>query len=417
MENPDVHEEKPLPAENPATDPSAPEPGAAADRDYDVVILGATGFTGELTAAYLAEHAPADLRWALAGRNRGKLESVRARLAKIDPALTELPLLEADSSDDVSLRAMAESTRVVVTTVGPYLQFGEPLVAACATAGTDYVDLTGEPEFVDRMYLEHNDRAVASGARIVHACGFDSIPHDIGAYYTVQQLGSDHPIKLRGVVRAGAMASGGTFHSAMGAISRAKQMRQAMLARRKKEGRPEGRKSRAVAGKPHRDKSLGFWLLPMPTIDPFVVARSGAALESYGPDFRYSHYAGLKTLRYTVGGVAAVSGLAVAAQIKPLRNFLKSRIKQGDGPSEARRASSWFTVDFVGESAGKTVHTRVSGGDPGYTETAKMLAESALCLALDDNPKTSGQVTTATAMAENLLARLQKAGMKFETVA
>ena len=304
----------------------------------------------------------------------------------------------------------------MVTTVGPYLQFGEPLVAACAAAGTDYVDLTGEPEFVDRMFLEHHDKAVASGARIVHACGFDSIPHDLGAWYTVQQLGPEHPIKLRGVVRAGAMASGGTLHSAMGAISRASQMRQAMLARRKKEDRPVGRKSRAVAGKPHRDSELGLWVLPLPTIDPFVVSRSGAALESYGPDFRYSHYAGLKTLRYTVGGVAVVSGLAVAAQIKPLRNFLKSRFKQGEGPSDERRKNSWFTVDFVGESAGKKVHTRVSGGDPGYTETAKMLAESALCLALDDNPKTSGQVTTATAMAENLQARLQKAGLKFETV-
>jgi short subunit dehydrogenase-like uncharacterized protein len=409
-----VNEEKPLPTENPATDPSAT--AAAGDREHDIVILGATGFTGELTAAYLAEHAPPGLRWALAGRNLNKLEAVRARLAKIDPALTELALLEADSSDDVSLRAVAESTRVVVTTVGPYLQFGEPLVAACAASGTDYVDLTGEPEFVDRMFLEHHDKAVASGARIVHACGFDSIPHDLGAWYTVQQLGPEHPIKLRGVVRAGAMASGGTLHSAMGAISRASQMRQAMLARRKKEDRPVGRKSRAVAGKPHRDSELGLWLLPLPTIDPFVVSRSGAALESYGPDFRYSHYAGLKTLRYTVGGVAAVSGLAVAAQIKPLRNFLKSRIKQGEGPSDERRKNSWFTVDFVGESAGKKVHTRVSGGDPGYTETAKMLAESALCLVLDDNPKTSGQVTTAAAMAENLQARLQKAGLKFETV-
>jgi short subunit dehydrogenase-like uncharacterized protein len=405
-----------LPAENPATDPSAPAADHAADRDHDVVILGATGFTGELTAAYLAEHAPPGLRWALAGRNRDKLEAVRDRLAKIDPALTDLPLLEADSSDDVSLKAVAESTRVVVTTVGPYIEFGEPLVAACAAAGTDYVDLTGEPEFVDRMFLEHNDRAVASGARIVHACGFDSIPHDLGAWFTVQQLGAEHPIKLFGVVRAGAMPSGGTVHSAMGAISRASHMRQAMLARRKKEERPVGRKSRAVAGKPHRDSTLGLWLLPLPTIDPFVVTRSGAALESYGPDFRYSHFAGLKTLRYAVGGAAAVSGLAVAAQIKPLRNFLKSRIKQGEGPSDERRESSWFTVDFVGESAGKTVHTRVSGGDPGYTETAKMLAESALCLALDDNPKTSGQVTTATAMAENLLARLQKAGLRFETV-
>jgi short subunit dehydrogenase-like uncharacterized protein len=403
-----------LPDDSPAID--LPPTGKGA-RDHDIVVLGATGFTGELTAAYLAEHAPTDLRWALAGRNRDKLEAVRARLAKIDAALAELPLLEADSSDEVSLRALAESTKVVITTVGPYLEYGEPLVAACAAAGTDYVDLTGEPEFIDRMYLEHHDQAVDSGARIVHACGFDSIPHDLGAWFTVQQLGSTDPITLRGVVRAGATASGGTFHSALGAFSRPRQMRDAMVARRKKEGRPQGRKSRAVAGRPHRDRTLGLWLLPMPTIDPFVVARSGAALESYGPDFRYSHYAGLKTLRYTAGGVAVVSGLVVAAQVKPLRNFLKSRIKQGDGPSPERRAKSWFTVDFVGEAAGKTVRTRVSGGDPGYTETAKMLAESAMSLALDDNPKTAGQVTTATAMAENLLSRLQKAGIRFETVA
>ncbi len=391
-------------------------PAENAPRDHDVVVLGATGFTGGLTAAYLAQHAPEGLRWALAGRNQEKLRAVRDRLATIDPALSELPLLQADSSDEASLRDLARSTRVVITTVGPYLEHGEPLVGACAAAGTDYVDLTGEPEFVDRMYLEHHDAAVASGARIVHACGFDSIPHDLGAWFTVEQLGAGDAITLRGVVRAGGKASGGTLHSALGAMSRARQMREAMVARRQKEGRPEGgRKSRAVAGKPHRDGTLGLWLLPMPTLDPFVVARSGAALESYGPDFRYSHYAGLKTLRYTVGGAVAVSGLLVAAQIKPLRNLLKSRLPQGEGPSEQQRARSWFTVDFVGESAGKTIHTRVSGGDPGYGETAKMLAESALCLALDDNPTTSGQVTTATAMAQNLVARLQKAGMKFET--
>lgn len=171
-----------------------------------------------------------------------------------------------------------------------------------------------------------------------------------------------------------------------------------------------------MAGKPHRDSLLGWWLIPLPAIDPFVVARSGAALDAYGPDFRYSHYAGLKTLRYTVGGVAVVSGLVLAAQVGPLRSFLQSKVKQGEGPSQARRAKSWFTVDFVGSSAGRTVHTRVSGGDPGYTETAKMLAESALCLALDDNPATAGQVTTATAMAQNLMARLQAAGVRFEVV-
>jgi short subunit dehydrogenase-like uncharacterized protein len=385
-------------------------------RDHDVVVFGATGFTGELTAAYLAEHAPAGLRWALAGRNQAKLEAVRIKLAQIDPALAELPLLHADTTDDASLKEVAASTRVVITTVGPYLLYGEPLVAACAEAGTDYVDLTGEPEFVDRMYLEHHETAVASGARIVHACGFDSIPHDLGAWFTVQELGSGEPITLRGVVRSNATFSGGTFHSAITAMSRAKQMREAMAARRKKEPRPEGRRSRAVSGKPHRDSALGYWLLPLPTIDPFVVARSGAALPSYGPDFRYSHYAGLKTLRYTAGAVAAVSTLAVSAQIPPVRSFLKSRVKQGEGPSEERREKAWFTVDFVGESAGMTVHTRVSGGDPGYTDTAKMLAESALCLALDDNPETAGQVTTAQAMAENLLPRLQAAGLRFEVV-
>lgn len=388
----------------------------AAARDFDIVVFGATGFTGELTAEYLAEHAPADCRWALAGRSTAKLEAVRTRLAAINPACAELPLLHADVSDPASLASVAASTKVVITTVGPYLQFGEPLVAACAAAGTDYVDLTGEPEFVDLMFLAHQDEAVASGARIVHACGFDSIPHDLGVFFTMKQLPAGEKATVRGVVRSGAQFSGGTFHSAMGAMSRQGQAKKALSERRKKETRPAGRSARWVQGKPGRDALLGYWLLPMPTIDPLVVTRSAAALDSYGPDFSYSHFAGLKTLRYTIGGSVAVGSLVLAANIPPLREALKKRVKQGEGPSSERRAKSWFTVDFVGEAGGKTVHTRVSGGDPGYTETAKMLAESALCLAFDDNPPSAGQVTTATAMGDNLLSRLQKAGITFEVV-
>ena len=388
----------------------------AKQREFDIVVFGATGFTGELTAEYLAAHAPEGCRWALAGRNTAKLEAVRQKLAAIDPACADLALLHADVSDPASINDVASRTRVVITTVGPYLAYGEPLVAACAANGTDYVDLTGEPEFVDRMYLAHHEAAVASGARIVHACGFDSIPHDLGAYFTVQQLPTDGPVRIRGIVRSAAQFSGGTFHSALGAFSRAKQMKAAFNERRRVEGRPEGRKVRTTTGRPGRDRTLGLYLLPLPTIDPQVVVRSAAALPAYGPDFGYGHYAGLKTLRYTVGGAAGVSALAVAAQIPPVRNALKKRIKPGDGPSESRRAKSWFSVDFIGEAGGKSVHTRVSGGDPGYTETSKMLAESALCLAYDDNPKTAGQVTTATAMGENLMARLEKAGIRFEIV-
>ena len=384
------------------------------DRDLDLVLFGATGFTGRLTADYLAEHAPSGLRWALAGRSEDKLQAVRSRLAKVDPALGDLELVVVDASDAVGLTEVARRTRLVITTIGPYQQFGEPLVAACAAAGTDYVDLTGEPEFVDRMYVAHHETARASGARIVHACGFDSIPHDLGAYFTVQQLGATGPVTMRGVARSNATFSGGTFHSAMGAFSRARQMREAMVARRKVEPRPEGRSSKAVAGKPQRDKVLGYWLVPLPTIDPFVVARSGAALPAYGPKFRYSHYAGTKTLRYAAGGMAGAGAIGVAAQVPPLRNLLLGKVKQGDGPDESRREKSWFTVDFVAEGDGRTIHTRVEGGDPGYTETAKMLAESALCLLLDDNPDVAGSVTTAQAMGDNLMARLVAAGITFE---
>jgi short subunit dehydrogenase-like uncharacterized protein len=384
------------------------------DRELDLVLFGATGFTGRITAEYLARHHPDGLRWALAGRNRSKLEGVREHLTTIDPGLGELPLLMADVSDDVSLKDVAHRARVVITTVGPYLGLGEPLVAACAEAGTDYVDLTGEPEFIDRMYVAHHATARQSGARLVHACGFDSIPHDLGAYYTVGLLPDDVPISLRGVVRASAMFSAGTFHSAMRILSRTRQGRTAAAARRSVEPRPEGRSSRAVAGKPHHDAVLGRWLLPLPTIDPIIVARSGAALASYGPEFRYSHYAGTRTLRFAAAGAAGAVTLGAVAQVPPLRRALLARIQPGEGPDPARRARSWFTVDFVGEGGGQTVHTRVSGGDPGYDESAKMLAESALCLAFDDNPPTAGQVTTATAMGDALTRRLLAAGLKIE---
>jgi short subunit dehydrogenase-like uncharacterized protein len=379
-------------------------------RELDLVLFGGTGFTGGLTAEYLARHAPAGLRWGLAGRNPAKLEALRDRLG------VDVPLLAADATDPASLADVARRTRLVITTVGPYIEYGEPLVAACAEAGTDYVDLTGEPEFVDRMYLAHHATAERTGARIVHACGFDSVPHDLGVFHAVHQLGAEGPVTVRGVVRAGAQPSGGTFHSAMTAFSRARQLKAVTAERRRVEPRPEGRRSKAVAGRPHRDPLLGYWLMPLPTIDPVVVARSGAALASYGPDFRYSHYAGTKTLRYAAGGAAAVGAMVLVAQVPPLRRLALGRLQPGDGPSETRRARSWFTVDVVAEGDGRTVHTRVSGGDPGYDETAKMLAESALCLLLDENPPTTGQVTTAQAMGSALLDRLRAAGLRFEVV-
>lgn len=382
-------------------------------RPYDLVLFGATGFTGTLTARYLAEHAPQGCHWALAGRNWAKLEALRTQLAEINPACAELPLLAADVSDPESLRAIAESTRVIVTTVGPYILHGEPLVAACAEAGTDYVDLTGEPEFIDRMYTAYHARAVQTGARLVHACGFDSIPHDLGVYFTVGQLPEGVPLRIDGFVRAGGAVSGGTLASALTAFSRPRQLREAAKARRRLDPRPADRRIATPAGGLHKDQRVRAWAVPLPTVDPQVVGRSAAALDRYGPDFVYRHFAAVKRLPIALAGIAAVGGVAVLAQVGPVRRFLMNRRKPGDGPNAERRAKSWFTVRFVGEGGGKRVITEVAGGDPGYDETAKMLAESALCLAFDELPKTSGQITTAVAMGDALITRLTRAGLRF----
>jgi short subunit dehydrogenase-like uncharacterized protein len=385
-------------------------------REFDVVLFGASGFTGALTAEYLAAHAPNGCRWAIAGRAREKLVAVRARLAEINPLCADLELLIADVTDRDSLQAIASRARVVVSTVGPYLRYGEPLVAACADAGTDYLDLTGEPEFVDRMYLAHHQTAVKTGARLVHSAGFDSIPYDIGALFTVGHLPEDVPIRLQGFVSASASFSGGTYHSAITAFSRLREMSSVAKRRRAAEPRDGSRKVRGEKGRPRHEKVVDAWVLPAPTIDPQVVLRSARALERYGPAFSYGHYIAVKKLPVAAALVGGVGAAVVLAQVPPARRWLLGRKASGDGPTAAQREKAWFRVRFVGEGGGKRVVTEVSGGDPGYGETAKMLAESALCLAFDDVPASSGQVTTAVAMGEKLLARLVRAGLTFRVV-
>jgi short subunit dehydrogenase-like uncharacterized protein len=377
-----------------------------AERQHDVVVLGATGFTGALTARYLADHAPDTTRWAVAGRNRSKLERLGL----------DVPLLHADVNEPDSLRQLAESTRVLITTVGPYINYGEPVVGACAAAGTDYVDLTGEPEFVDRMWLNYNEQAERTGARLVHSCGFDSIPYDLGVLFTVDQLPEDAPISISGYGRAGGTFSGGTYHSALHIMGRLRQGAKIARERNDKEQRPSGRRVRLVFGKPHRSEEAGGWAAPVPTVDPQHVVRSARALDRYGPDFSYSHYMVTKRLTSLAGLGVGAGAMVALAQLRPTRNALLKLKDPGEGPSEEQRAKSWFRVRFVGRSDGQRVLTEVSGGDPGYGETSKMLAESALCLAHDQLPERSGQLTTAVAMGQPLIDRLTRAGIEFRVV-
>ena len=384
-----------------------------AEREHDIVLFGATGFTGGLTAEYLAQHADPGTRWALAGRDQHRLEAVRARLGAQHP---EPELLRADVEDAASIRRLAESARVVITTVGPYIRYGEPLVAACAAAGTDYVDLTGEPEFVDLMWLRYHDQACRSGARIVHSCGFDSIPYDLGALFTVQQLPEGVPISLEGFVRAGGRFSGGTLHSAVAIMGRLRQGARVARERRRREPRPSDRRVRGVVGRPHDEPAAGGWVVPFPTIDPQTVLRSARALDRYGPDFTYSHYLVVGNLPTAVGLAAGAGALIALAQLPPTRRALLRLKAPGEGPSPERRARSWFRVLFRARSGERQLSTEVSGGDPGYGETSKMLAQAALCLAHDELPPHAGQLTPAVAMGQRLIERLTDAGIRFEVL-
>lgn len=378
----------------------------------DIALLGATGFAGRLTAHYLARRLPVEAQWSIAGRNLSRLTAIADDIARAGGNRPELVV--ADVSDSESMRLLAEGTRVLISTVGPYLAHGEAAVRACAVAGTDYVDLTGEPEFVDRMWLRYHETAVASGARIVHACGFDSIPYDIGIYRLMQKLASEtHPVEVRGYIRASGTFSAGTIHSAIGQISRMKQSARAAAMRRRQESRPQDRTIRG-GGRLGRGPDRTGWALPLPTIDPQIVLRSARGLDLYGPQFGYEHYALFRRLPVLMASVCAAAIVGLAVQIGPLRRLILTVLPSGSGPSQKRRDKSWFVFHAVASSGTGEETVQVRGGDPGYTETATMLAESAMCLAFDALPPTSGQTTTAVAMGDKLMSRLVLAGIAID---
>ena len=392
-------------------------------RPLEIALFGATGFTGGLVADYLARQAPADLRWTIAGRNLERLAAVRQRLAAIEPRWADLPLTVACVEDPISLQALAASSKVVISTVGPFLELGEALVAACAIAGTDYADITGEPEFVDAMYVRYHEKALHNQARLVHCCGFDAIPSDLGALFTVRHCPPQARIDLRAVVRLDQAAfSSGTMRSALGAMARPVAMWRAARRRHALERRLESPRQpvRVALGWPGPD-GTGGWLVPMPTIDRRIVARSARTLGGYGSSLSYRHMLRLAHLWQALGLPLATAALLLVAQLGPLRRRLLERYPLGEGPSAEQRARSSFAIEFTAschEAGGKVeqVCCRVSGGDPGYTETSMMLAESALCLARDALPQRFGQLTPAAALGDALLARLQRAGMRFAVV-
>ena len=403
----------------------------AGTRDLDVVLFGATGFVGKLTAEYLARAAPDEARIGLAGRSQAKLEDVRNEL---DARAAEWPLIVADATDSAALAELAERTTAVATTVGPYRQYGMPLVEACATAGTHYADLTGETLFMRETTERLDAPAKASGARVVHTCGFDSIPSDLGVLTLHQAAGelTDTTLVVRRM-RGG--ISGGTLASLKGTVDDVKKDRS--LARiladpyalsPDRDAEPDLGKEGELRGAEYSEE-LGTWFGPfvMASINTRVVRRSNALQGwAYGRRFRYREVTDFgdgilgraKALGMGGGTIALTAGLAL-----PPSRFLLDRVlpDPGEGPKEELVRSGFFKIEIHGRTpAGERHVCRVEAqGDPGYGATSVMLGESALCLGLDGDrlPDRAGVLTPATAMGSVLTDRLRAAGQTFDVSA
>jgi len=402
-------------------------------REFDIIVQGASGFTGTLVAEYLLRTygVGGDLRWAIAGRNEKKLQQVRDSLGD---AASKLEIIVADSFDDDALLSLASRTRVVLTTVGPYALYGSNLVAACVEAGTHYCDLAGEVQWIRKMIDLHHDRAQQTGAKIVHCCGFDSIPMDIGVLALQDAVHEKYGAYCESIsllVKATkGTASGGTLASMMNLIKESREDRDvARVLIHPYSLNPEGERQ----GPDERDQQnvvysddLKSWTAPfvMAGVNTKIVRRSHAlAGYPYGKDFRYdeSVSTGEGVSGWSKGMIMTLGlgSVVMLASFTPTRNFLERFVlsKPGEGPNRELQQTGFFNLVQIGKLPdGTIVHGKVTGDqDPGYGSTSKMLSESAVCLAKDKLEAGGGVLTPASAMGRPLLKRLRKnAGLSFE---
>ena len=387
------------------------------EREFDVIVYGASGYTGKLVADYIEkEYGNNDsLKWALAGRNKDKLLNIRRELN----LNSSLSILEVDSNDQASLDVMTSSAKCILTTVGPYQLYGSSLVESCAKNGTDYVDLTGEPGWMYEMINAHKETAEKSGARIVFSCGFDSIPFDLGVYFVQQAVQSKFgkPAQhVRGRVKAmNGEFSGGTIASLGATMATLKEKPELIKVLANPFSLTEGFEGPAQLddSKVLLDEKLDMWVAPfvMAPINTKNIHRSNALLDfQYGKDFCYDEM--------MIGGKGE-EGKQIADAMTSANPMGGDNVPQpGEGPSKESREQGNYDVIFFADIDGETVEARVTGDmDPGYGSTSKMITESAICLVQDCPNLKGGIYTPAPAMGEKLIKRLtDKAGLTFNIV-
>ncbi|KAJ3177493.1 hypothetical protein HDU85_005860 [Gaertneriomyces sp. JEL0708] len=407
-----------------------------ANRPYDVVVWGATGFTGRLIAEYLAKNGPKDLKFAIAGRSKTKLDDVRQDLKSTTGK--DLPMIIADSHDEESLDKMTKQAKVIITTVGPFLEHGEPLVASCVKNKTDYVDSTGEPPFIKNIIDKYHDQATKDETLIVPSCGFDSIPSDLGTLLAVEYFAKKN--KKTKAVRMSVddfagTASGGTVASLLGVLQNTSYREQLKcftdpyyLAPDSEGKGPDSARPTMFRWDP---KYQTYWVMEA-TNSRYVRRSNGLLNNAYGPEFTYAESVAapsfLSAGASTVGTMVAGAALLLPPVQWVAKWAAEKFIPQGSGPNKEAREAGYFVCKVVGEAEdGEKVLVTVKGvQDPGYGETSKMMAESGLALALERQKVGTksagvfggqikgGVATAATAMGDVLVERLRKAGMTFE---
>lgn len=372
-----------------------------------LTLFGSTGFTGRITAEYIVKHAAREgLTWAIAGRSEAALNELRDSLDGVKP-----DVVIADLRDKDSLRAMAASTKVLMNAVGPFAVYGPDVVEACLESGTHYLDITGEPEFLNRCFVRHGNEAEEKGVTIVNACGFDSIPADFATWLAVKKLPADVPKSVRCYVSTNASFSGGTLTTVVHSVNNKNSGKRQDVVRYPKH--PDSPKiDRGI----QFSERFGKWALPMPVADIHIVRRSAMRLpEVYGGAFSYAQFLLARSFGAMVSLVSRVMVLFTFIRFAWFRNWLFRKFSPGTGPSPEKRARSVFSVTAVAETVdGRASSVTISGGDPGYDETAKLFSESAFCLLQKSRAGTlkSGVLTPVEALGEELLIRLEAKGIK-----
>ena len=363
------------------------------EKQYDIIVYGATGFTGKLICEYLFNHKESKMiKWAISGRNQLKLDSIGKKY--------NVDSFTANAFDKNSLDLITNKTKLIISVVGPYSIYGKQLIESCIDNNCHYLDLTGEPEFVHFVEENFSQKAKDKNIILMNCCGFESIPPDIGVFYTLEKL-KEKNAKINTFLKTKGKISGGTWASFLNSFSTKKPIIKKGLNKSKR------------AKKIFYVKELKKWALIFPVIDKHIVKKSAKKI-GYGEEFSFNEYILFKHFFQIIGLVISISFIGILAKFKFFRNWLKSFIPSGKGPTKEERSKHWFELKIFGTTKSKFITATVSGGDPGYGETSKFISEMALCIILDyDNLDCNkGVITPAQCAGDIMIERLIESGIK-----